>query len=43
MAEALANRTMDINMYTVTAMPEVMGSAIAAYEQNIMEAAGILE
>ena len=43
MAEALANRTMDINMYTFTAMPEVMGSAIAAYEQNIMEAAGILE
>ena len=43
MAEALANRTMDINMCTFTAMPEVMGSAIAAYEQNIMEAAGILE
>lgn len=43
MAEALANRTMDINMYTFTVMPEVMGSAIAAYEQNIMEAAGILE
>ena len=43
MAEALANRTMDINMHTFTAMPEVMGSAIAAYEQNIMEAAGILE
>ena len=43
MAEALANRTMDINTYTFTAMPEVMGSAIAAYEQNIMEAAGILE
>ena len=43
MAEALANRTMDINMYTFTAMPEVMGSAITAYEQNIMEAAGILE
>ena len=39
MAEALANRTMD----TFTATPEVMSSAIAAYEQNIVEAAGILE
>lgn len=43
MAEALANRTMDINMHTFTAMPEVMGSAIAAYEQNIMEVTGILK
>ena len=43
MAEALANRTMDINMYTFTATPEVMSSAITAYEQNIMEAVGILE
>ena len=43
MAEALANRTMDINMYTFTATPEVMSSAITAYEQNIVEAVGILE
>ena len=43
MAEALANRTMDINMHTFTAMPEVMGSAIVAYEQNIMEVTGILK
>ena len=43
MAEDLANRTMDINMYTFTATPEVMSSAITAYEQNIVEAVGILE
>ena len=43
MAEALANQTMDTSRYTYTAAPEVMGSAITAYAQNIMEAAGILE
>ena len=43
MASALANRTMDTSRYTYTATPEVMGSAIAAYEQNIMETAGILK
>ena len=37
MAEAFANRTMDTSRYTYTTAPEVMGFAIAAYEQNIME------
>lgn len=41
MAEALANHTMDTSRYTYTTTSEVVGSAIAAYEQNIMEAAGI--
>ncbi len=43
MAEALANHTMDTSRYTYTTAPEVMGSAITAYTQNIMDAAGILE
>ena len=43
MAEALASHTMDTSRYAYTTVPEVMGSAIAAYEQNIMETAGILE
>ena len=43
MAEALANHTMDTSRYTYTTVPEVMGSAITAYTQNIMEAAGIVE
>lgn len=43
MAEALANHTMDTSKYTYTTAPEVMGSAITAYTQNIMEAAGILK
>jgi hypothetical protein len=43
MAEALANQTMDTSRYTYTTAPEVMGSAITAYMQNIMEAAGILK
>ena len=43
MAEALANHTMNTSRYTYTTAPEVMGSAITAYTQNIMEAAGILE
>ena len=40
MAEALTNRTADASRITYTVTPEVMGSAIAAYEQNIMDAAG---
>ena len=43
MAEALANHTMITSRYTYTTAPETMGSAIAAYEKNIMEAAGILK
>ena len=43
MVEALANHTMDTSRYTYTIVPEVMGSAITTYAQNIMEAAGILE
>ncbi|MDE5700757.1 MAG: hypothetical protein K2I96_25690 [Lachnospiraceae bacterium] len=43
MVEALANHTMDTSRYTYTTAPEVMGSAITAYTQNIMEAAGILK
>ena len=43
MTEALANHAMDTSRYTYTTAPEVMGSAITAYTQNIMEAAGILE
>ena len=43
MAEALANHTMDTSRYTYTTAPEVMGSTITAYTQNIMEAAGILK
>lgn len=43
MAEALTNRTAGTGRFTYTAAPEVMGSAIAAYEKNIMEAAGILK
>ena len=42
-AEALANHTMDTSRYTYTVAPEVMGSAITAYTQNIIEAAGILK
>ncbi|MDE7179202.1 MAG: hypothetical protein K2O59_15420 [Lachnospiraceae bacterium] len=42
MAEVLANHTMDTSRYTYTTAPEVMGSAITAYTQNIMEAVGIL-
>ena len=43
MAEVLANRTMDAGRVTDTSTSAVMGSAIAAYEKNIMEAAGILK
>ena len=37
MVEALANRTMGTSRIIYTATPEVLSSAIAAYEQNIME------
>ena len=43
MAEALANHTTDTSRVTYTSSPETMGSAIAAYERNIMEAVGILK
>ena len=42
-AEALASRTMETSRFTYTTTPEVMSSAIAAYENNIMGATGILE
>lgn len=41
-AEAFVKRTIDTSMFTYTTMPEVMSSAVAAYEKNIMEATGIL-
>lgn len=37
MVEAHANRTMGTSRIIYTATPEVLSSAIAAYEQNIME------
>lgn len=43
MAEVLANRTLDAGKVTYTSTSETMGPAIAAYERNIMEAAGILK
>ena len=43
MAEALANRTVGAGMITYTSTPETMGSVIAAYEKNIMDAVGILK
>ena len=43
MAEVLANHAIDTGRVTYTSSPETMGSAIAAYERNIMEAAGILK
>lgn len=39
MAEYLANRTTDADRVTYTVKPEVIGSVIAAYERNIMDAA----
>ncbi len=42
-AEFFASRTMDMSRVTYTGTPGVMGSAVAAYERNIMEAAGILK
>ena len=43
MAEALANHAIDTGRVTYTSSPETMGSAIAAYERNIMETSGILK
>lgn len=43
MAEFFASRTAYTDRITYTGTPEVIGSAIAAYERNIMEAAGILK
>ena len=43
MEEALANRTMETNRFTYTATSEVIGSVVAAYENNIMGATGILQ
>lgn len=43
MEEALASRAAGTGKITYTGTSEVMGSAIAAYEKNIMEAAGILK
>lgn len=43
MAEVFTNRTIDTSRFIYTTGPEVMGSAITAYTQNIMEAAGIVE
>lgn len=41
-AEALASRTMELSRVTYTATPEVMSSAVAAYEKNIIGVTGIL-
>ncbi len=43
MTEFLSSRTTDTSRVTYTATPEAMSSAITAYEQNIMEASGILK
>lgn len=43
MAEVLANRTLDAGKVTYTSTSETKGPAIAAYERNIMETAGILK
>ncbi len=43
MAETLASHLADTNRFTYTATSEVMSSAVAAYEKNIMAAAGILK
>ena len=42
-AEFFASRTMDMSRVTYTGTPGVMGSAVAAYEKNIMDAVGILK
>ncbi len=42
MEEALASRTMEISRFTYTASSEVMSSVVAAYENHIMGATGIL-
>lgn len=43
MEEALASRVADTSRFTYTATSEVMNSVVAAYENNIMGATGILE
>lgn len=43
MVEALASRLADTSRFTYTATSEVMNSAVAAYEKNIMDAVGILK
>ena len=43
MAETLANRTMETSKITYTVTPEVMSSAVAAYENHIMGTSGIWE
>ena len=43
MEEALASRVADTSRFTYTATSEVMSSAVAAYENHIMGATGILE
>ena len=42
-AEFFASRTVDMRRVTYTETPGVMGSALTAYEQNILEAAGIMK
>mgnify|MGYP001061683849 CR=1 FL=1 len=42
MAELSANRSVDTSRVTYMVSSEVMGSAIATYEKNIMEVAGSL-
>ena len=43
MAEFFVSHKEDMSRVTYTEAPGVMGSAFAAYEQNIMEAAGIMK
>lgn len=43
MAEALTNHTMNTSRIAYTVTPEVMSSAVAAYENHIMGVTGILE
>ena len=43
MTEALTNRAAETSRIAYTAAPEVMASAAAAYENNIVRAAGILQ
>lgn len=42
MMDFLVDRMADTKRITYTYMPEIMESAVAAYEQNIMEAVGVL-
>lgn len=42
MTELLAKQAVDTSMFTYTTTPEVMSSAVAAYEKNIMGATSIL-